>query len=62
MMRTYRVTLADERYYSIDVQALSFDDAIEMAQEIAETNEDDPRFQDLAGSFHDVVSCVEVCS
>lgn len=60
MMRTFRVTLSDERFFCIDVRALDFDDAIEMAQEIAESNEDDPRFQDLAGSFHDVVSCVEV--
>ncbi|MEQ1731910.1 MAG: hypothetical protein ABL982_26345 [Vicinamibacterales bacterium] len=60
MMRTYRVTLSDERLYCFDLEAASEDAAIDMAQHIAETSEDDPRLRELGGSFHDFVSCVEV--
>ena len=60
MMRLYRVTLSDERLYCFDLEAPSEDEAIELAQSIAETSDDDPRLKELGGSFDDVVSCVEV--
>jgi hypothetical protein len=60
MMRAFQVTLSDAQLYCINVMALSEDDAIDQAQEIAETNEDDPRLRERGGSFHDIVHCVEV--
>lgn len=56
----YRVTLSDERLYCFDLEAACAADAIELAQELAETSDDDPRLRELGGSFHDLVSCVEV--
>ncbi len=60
MIRIFRVTLSDERLYCFDLEAVSADAAIELAQVIAESSDDDPRLRELGGSFHDVVSCVEV--
>lgn len=60
MIRIFRVTLSDERLYCFDLDAVSADAAIELAQAIAESSDDDPRLRELGGSFHDVVSCVEV--
>lgn len=56
----YRVTLSDERLYCFDLEAECAQDAIELAQELAEHSDDDPRLHELGGSFHDLVSCVEV--
>lgn len=58
----YRVTLSDERLYCFDLEAACAADAIELAQELAEHSDDDPRLRELGGSFHDLVSCVEVPS
>ena len=56
----YRVTLSDERLYCFDLEAACAADAIELAQDLAEHSDDDPRLRELGGSFHDLVSCVEV--
>ncbi len=56
----FRVTLSDERLYCFDLEASCAADAIELAQDLAEHSDDDPRLRELGGSFHDLVSCVEV--
>jgi len=56
----YRVTLSDERLYCFDLETACAADAIELAQDLAEHSDDDPRLRELGGSFHDLVSCVEV--
>lgn len=59
-LKAYRVTLSDERLYCFDLQAACAQDAIDLAQALAEESDDDPRLRELGGSFRDFVSCEEV--
>lgn len=56
----YRVTLSDERLYCFNLEAASAEDAIDLAQTLAEEGDNDPRLRELGGSFHEFVSCVEL--